>query len=194
MIFFLFKDMWSIILYLNCLCWRISSTSFKKSCLIFFLCSSSWASSSIIFSRSWKSTWSWIIYAFINDIFLFFLWISWAIFHNFMTLSSSFYKTVSQMSFSANIHLELYSSADDSDLCDFQTVLKALFTMILICFTAFFQTSFCLIISFFDLLLFWVSLVIAAASTSALSLLSFLFLWYVCSEVKISFSLALLNL
>ena len=148
MIFFFLEDIQSIILYLDCLYWRISSTFFKKSHLIFvFSYFSFWILSLIIFSRSWKSTWLWIVYMLISDIFLFFWWISWIIFLNFMTQSFSFYKIISWMLFSINIHLELYSSVDGSDLCDFQAVLKAFFAMTSICFTVFFQTSSCLIIS-----------------------------------------------
>ena len=46
------------------------------------------------------------------------------------------------MSFSADVHLELYSFVDNSDFCDFQTVLMTFFVMILICFTVFFHVFF----------------------------------------------------
>ena len=139
MIFFLSEDMQSIILYLNWLCWRISSMSFKKSHLFsVFLCSFFWALSFIIFLRLWKSTWLWIICVSINNIFLFFWWIFWATFYSSIAQSSFFYKTVSLMSFLTDTHLELYSSVDDSDFCDFQAVSLTFFTMILICFITFF--------------------------------------------------------
>ena len=149
MIFFFSEDIQSTILYLGWLHWKISSTFSKKSHLISaFLCSFFWASSLIISSRSWKSIWFWIIYVSISDIFLFFWWIFWAIFHSFIAQSSFFYKISSQMLFSINIHLELYSSVNDFNFCDFEAALKTFFIMISICFTAFFQAFLCLMILF----------------------------------------------
>ena len=151
MIFFSSEDMHSIILYLSWLCWDTSSMSFKKLHSIFvFLCFFSWVLSSIIFSRLWKSTWLWIVYVSIHNISLFFWWIFWITFHSFIAWSFSFHKIMFWVLSSAGAHLELYSSVNSSNFCDFQAVLMIFLVMALICFTVFFQISSCLMILLFS--------------------------------------------